>query len=209
MSFLAVVSWRFRGLRALMACKAPSHVMILVLLSRQRICLQSPFGLPPFSIKHPQDNLGLQNAKWHPPNVNWHPRKCKLVTSNLQSLYRITQNSPVPNIQFGGCQLQFASWRLNTPQLFFGGGVFAPQISGVGVRKYCKKSVFLTIHPRNFGGQISPRKLGGMVLGVLSRKGVTPERGYWGTLGFSHPGPPLFKDIIILRSRLRLGGHSG
>ena len=49
----------------------------------------------------------------------------------------------------------------HTPQIW-GGGIFTPQISGVGVQKYCKTSVFLTIHPPNLGGKFRPPNLGGM-----------------------------------------------
>ena len=44
----------------------------------------------------------------------------------------------------------------------FGGGVFTPQISGVGVRKYCKTSAFRQSTPQNLGGKFHHRNLGGM-----------------------------------------------
>ena len=46
----------------------------------------------------------------------------------------------------------------HTPQIR-GGGVFTLQISGVGVQKYCKTSVFDNPPPQ-FRGQISPPNLG-------------------------------------------------
>ena len=68
------------------------------------------FGDHPFSIKHPQDNFGLQNVNWHPPKCKLTPSKKGLATSNLQFLYRTTQKSPLDNLYFGG--RQFAFWRL-------------------------------------------------------------------------------------------------
>ena len=75
------------------------------------------FGDHPFSIKHPQDNFGLQNVNWHPPKCKLTPSKKGLTTSNLQVLYRNTQKSPLDNLYFGG--RQFAFWRL---KLSWGGG---------------------------------------------------------------------------------------
>ena len=70
----------------------------------------TPFGDHPFSIKHPQDNFGLQNVNWHPPKCKFTPSKKGLATSNLQFLYRNTQKSPLDSLYFGG--RQFAFWRL-------------------------------------------------------------------------------------------------
>ena len=58
------------------------------------------FGDHPFSIKHPQDNFGLQNVNWHPPKCKLTPSKEGLATSNLQFFYRNTQKSPLPNFTF-------------------------------------------------------------------------------------------------------------
>ena len=77
-----------------------SLFMVEIIAENQSTTL---FGDHPFSIKHPQDNFSLQN-------VNWHPPKCKLATSNLQFLYRNTQKSPLANLCVGG--RQFAFWRL-------------------------------------------------------------------------------------------------
>ena len=65
------------------------------------------FGDHPFSIKHPQDNFGLQNLNWHPPKCKLTPSKTGLATSNLQFLYRSTQKPPLDTLYFGGRQLTF------------------------------------------------------------------------------------------------------
>ena len=52
-------------------------------------------GVPPPSIKHPQDNFNLQNEKG-------------LATSNLQVFFLNHRNRfPLPSLRFGGCQFAF------------------------------------------------------------------------------------------------------
>ena len=60
---------------------------------------------PPFLQSTPKTIDTLQN-------VNWYPPKCKLAPSNLQFLSRISQKSPLPNINFGGCQFEFRRQKL-------------------------------------------------------------------------------------------------
>ena len=68
------------------------------------------FGDHPFSIKHPQDNISLQNVNWHPPKCKLTPSKKGLATANLQALCRNTQKSLLANLHSGG--REFAFWRL-------------------------------------------------------------------------------------------------
>ena len=48
--------------------------------------------------------------QFQPPECKLAPSKKGLAASNLQLLSRTTQKSPLPNLQFRGCQ--FAFWRL-------------------------------------------------------------------------------------------------
>ena len=86
------------------------HVSPLTQCCESGIQSTTLFGDHPFSIKHPQDNFGLQNVNWHPPKCKLTPSKKGLATSNLQFLYRNTQKSPLDSLYFGG--RQFAFWRL-------------------------------------------------------------------------------------------------
>ena len=76
------------------------------------------FGDHPFSIKHPQDNFGLQNVNWHPPKCKLTPSKKGLATSNLQFLYRNSQKSPLDNLYLEGANLHFGGWNC------LGGGLY-------------------------------------------------------------------------------------
>ena len=80
------------------------------------------FGDHPFSIKHPQDNFGLQNVNWRPPKCKLTPSKKGLATSNLQFLYRNTQKSPLDNLYFGGRQLHFWGLKLSWGRFIEKGG---------------------------------------------------------------------------------------
>ena len=60
-----------------------------------------------------------------------------------------------------------------------GGGVFTPQIWAVGVQKYCKTSVFLTIHPPTLGAKFHPPNLGGMgCQGIMWVRKRSPQNSH-------------------------------
>ena len=79
------------------------------------------FGVPPFSIKHSQDNFSRQNAIDALQNVNWGGeisvflyKACRLEVSN--SLFEGT------NLHFGGCHFTFWRLKLSWGCLFEKGG---------------------------------------------------------------------------------------